>query len=173
MQQVVLNLILNAVEAMGSVQEGPRELSISTEQNQANGVLVAVRDTGPGIDAETSRARFRAFLHHEIQRGRDGAVDLPVDHRCPWGAVVDRCERTSRRRISVHFARRGERTHEFSELGRPEELPEDTAFQFIPTRFVQLDQFWLKNGIQLLSRGTGSARRARSAPRFVIRPSSR
>ena len=61
LQQVVLNLILNAVEAMGSVQEGPRELSISTEQTQANGVLVAVRDTGPGIDAETSRARFRGL----------------------------------------------------------------------------------------------------------------
>ena len=92
LQQVALNLILNAVEAMGSVQEGPRELSISTEQNQVKGVLVAVRDTGPGIDGETSRARFPAFLHHEIQRGRDGAVDLPVDHRRPWGAVVDRCE---------------------------------------------------------------------------------
>src|SRR4029077_12800590 len=45
LQQVVLNLILNAVEAMGSVQEGPRELLISTMQTQANGVLVAVRDT--------------------------------------------------------------------------------------------------------------------------------
>src|SRR5260221_286150 len=35
LQQVVLNLILNAVEAMGSVEPGPRELLISTEQNQA------------------------------------------------------------------------------------------------------------------------------------------
>jgi C4-dicarboxylate-specific signal transduction histidine kinase len=52
LQQVVLNLIVNAVEAMGSVQEGPRELSIITEQTQADGVLVAVRDSGPGIDAK-------------------------------------------------------------------------------------------------------------------------
>jgi PAS domain S-box-containing protein len=37
LQQVLLNLILNAVEAMGSVQEGPRELSISTQQTQAMG----------------------------------------------------------------------------------------------------------------------------------------
>ena len=92
LQQVVLNLVMNAVEAMGSVQEGPRELSISTEQTQANGVLVAVRDSGPGIDPETSRARLRGFLHHEIQRSGDGVVDLPVDHRCPWGAVVGRCK---------------------------------------------------------------------------------
>ena len=61
MQQVALNLILNAVEAMGSVQAGPRELSISTEQNQTNGVLVAVRDTGPGIDVEHLERVFEPF----------------------------------------------------------------------------------------------------------------
>src|SRR5437660_1597173 len=49
LQQVVLNLVLNAVEAMGSVEAGPRELLISTEQNQAKEVLVAVCDSGPGI----------------------------------------------------------------------------------------------------------------------------
>jgi signal transduction histidine kinase len=84
LQQVVLNLILNAVESMGSVQDGPRELSISTEQTQANGVLVGVRDSGPGIDGKHLERVFLAFLHHEIQRSRDGAVDLPVDHRCSW-----------------------------------------------------------------------------------------
>jgi C4-dicarboxylate-specific signal transduction histidine kinase len=61
LQQVVLNLILNAVEAMGSVQEKPRELSVSTEQTQANGVLVAVRDSGPGIDAKHLDRVFEAF----------------------------------------------------------------------------------------------------------------
>ena len=61
LQQVVLNLILNALEAMGSVQEGPRELSISTEQTQGNGFLVTVRDTGPGIDPENIDRVFDAF----------------------------------------------------------------------------------------------------------------
>ena len=60
---------------------------------------------GPWHRSRTSRARFRDFLHHEVQRGRNGAVDLPVDHRCPWGPVVGRGQRTSRRRISVHLAR--------------------------------------------------------------------
>ena len=61
MQQVVLNLILNAVEAMGSVEDGARELLISTEQTQADGVLVAVRDSGPGIDPEHLDRVFDAF----------------------------------------------------------------------------------------------------------------
>ena len=61
LQQVVLNLILNAVEAMSSVEEGPRELLISTEQSQTGGVLVAVRDSGPGIDPEHLERVFDAF----------------------------------------------------------------------------------------------------------------
>jgi C4-dicarboxylate-specific signal transduction histidine kinase len=60
-QQVVLNLILNAVEAMGSVEAGPRELLIRTEQHKPNGVLVAVSDSGPGIDPEHLARAFEAF----------------------------------------------------------------------------------------------------------------
>jgi PAS domain S-box-containing protein len=60
LQQVILNLILNAVEAMGSVEAGPRELLISTEQDHT-GVLVAVRDSGPGIDSTHLERVFEAF----------------------------------------------------------------------------------------------------------------
>jgi signal transduction histidine kinase len=60
LQQVLLNLILNAVEAMGSVEARARELLISTEQDHT-GVLVAVRDSGPGIDATHLERVFEAF----------------------------------------------------------------------------------------------------------------
>ena len=60
LQQVVLNLILNAVEAMSAV-DGVRKLLISSEQSQADGVLVAVRDSGPGIDPGRLERVFEAF----------------------------------------------------------------------------------------------------------------
>jgi PAS domain S-box-containing protein len=60
-QQVVLNLILNAIEAMVPVEAGARELLISTEQSQTNDILVAVHDSGPGIDPESLDRVFEAF----------------------------------------------------------------------------------------------------------------
>jgi PAS domain S-box-containing protein len=60
LQQVVLNLIVNAAEAMGSIEVGPRELLISTEQDHT-GILVAVRDSGPGIDPTHLERVFGAF----------------------------------------------------------------------------------------------------------------
>jgi PAS domain S-box-containing protein len=61
LQQVVLNLILNSVEAMSTVEAGPRELLISTEQTKTGGVLVSVRDSGPGIDPDHLDRVFEAF----------------------------------------------------------------------------------------------------------------
>jgi signal transduction histidine kinase len=60
LQQVVLNLILNAAEAMGSVEAEPRELLISSEQDHT-GVLVAVRDSGPGIHPADLDRVFESF----------------------------------------------------------------------------------------------------------------
>ena len=48
-QQVMLNLIINAVEAMSGVSSRPRVLMVSTSDDGAGGVRVAVQDTGPGL----------------------------------------------------------------------------------------------------------------------------
>jgi C4-dicarboxylate-specific signal transduction histidine kinase len=62
LQQVMLNLILNAVEALSGIGEGPRELLISSEDGGTNDVRVAVRDTGPGLSPESFEHLFDAFF---------------------------------------------------------------------------------------------------------------
>jgi len=61
LQQVILNLIVNAVEAMSGVGEGSRELLISTGKAKSDGVLVAVRDSGPGLAPASLERLFGAF----------------------------------------------------------------------------------------------------------------
>ena len=66
LQQVILNLIVNAAEAMSGEGEGRRELLIDTEGDDTEGelsseVLVAVRDSGPGLDPDSLDHLFTAF----------------------------------------------------------------------------------------------------------------
>jgi signal transduction histidine kinase len=61
LQQVILNLIINAIQAMSDVAEGSRELCISTGTDAADDVLVAVRDSGPGLKRESCDRLFDAF----------------------------------------------------------------------------------------------------------------
>lgn len=61
LQQVLLNLTLNAIEAMSEVSGENRDLRIDTVQVEPNGVLVAVRDSGRGLDPETVNHLFEDF----------------------------------------------------------------------------------------------------------------
>src|SRR6516164_7297233 len=61
LQQVVVNLVLNALDAMSSVEDMGRELAISTEQNQTGEILVAVSDSGSGIDPGNLERVFEPF----------------------------------------------------------------------------------------------------------------
>jgi PAS domain S-box-containing protein len=61
LQQVLLNLIMNAIEAMGEVSEGSRELLIGTSAHAPDGVIVAVRDSGPGLKPESLEHLFDPF----------------------------------------------------------------------------------------------------------------
>ncbi|HEU0199636.1 MAG TPA: PAS domain S-box protein [Burkholderiaceae bacterium] len=61
LQQVLLNLIVNAIEAMSGIGDRPRALSIVSAQDGPNLVAVEVRDSGTGLDAEHAERLFDAF----------------------------------------------------------------------------------------------------------------
>jgi len=62
LQQVMLNLIINAIEAMSPHAAGGRDLLIRTAKTKSGGVLVAVRDSGPGVDPANLERIFDAFF---------------------------------------------------------------------------------------------------------------
>ena len=61
LQQVMLNLIVNAIQSMSGVEDGNRELQISTVSIEPEGVCVAVRDTGHGLRPESLPCLFEPF----------------------------------------------------------------------------------------------------------------
>ena len=61
LQQVILNLILNAIEAMGGMADASREVLITTGVAEPSGVLVSVRDSGPGLAPLALEHLFEAF----------------------------------------------------------------------------------------------------------------
>jgi NO-binding membrane sensor protein with MHYT domain len=62
LQQVVINLLINGVEAMASITDRPREILIRSQQPEAGQVHVSVQDSGIGIDSETAERLFSAFF---------------------------------------------------------------------------------------------------------------
>jgi PAS domain S-box-containing protein len=62
LQQVVINLVINGIEAMQSVTDRPRELVIRSGQDETQQVLVSVTDCGVGISAENADRLFNAFF---------------------------------------------------------------------------------------------------------------
>ena len=88
LQQVILNLILNAVEAMRGTDAGARELLISTEKDASGGALVTVRDSGPGLNPQSVDRLFEAFYTTKPEGVGMGSGHLPVDHRGARGSAV-------------------------------------------------------------------------------------
>lgn len=62
LQQVILNLLLNALEIMAEEEGGPREIVVRTAERAGKNVLVAVQDSGPGIDAARAESLFDPFF---------------------------------------------------------------------------------------------------------------
>src|SRR6516165_3179068 len=98
LQQVIVNLIQNAIDAMDSVDSGRRALLLRTEHNGGDAISITVEDTGPGIDPKKSDDMFGAFFTTKphgmglglaicrmIVERHDG--ELSVSSAVPHGAI--------------------------------------------------------------------------------------
>ena len=75
LQQVLLNLVMNGVEAMKTVEERPRDLVIRTQNDEADQVRVTVQDSGVGLDPQSIERIFDAF--YTTKEGGMG-MGLPI-----------------------------------------------------------------------------------------------
>ena len=118
LQQVMTNLIVNAVEAIRGISDRPRELAIISGEGGADDVFIEVQDTGPGLDPANLDRLFQSFYTTkpdgmgmglaisrsivEAHGGRLSAapnqphgavfrVTLPVEDKSPEGAERPRC----------------------------------------------------------------------------------
>jgi two-component system, LuxR family, sensor kinase FixL len=106
LQQVVLNLVMNAIEAMSDVTDRPRRVLIRTLLNEDDQVAVAVRDTGPGISPEDAGRLFNPFFStksygmgmglsicRSIVEGHDGRIwaSQNADHGATLEFVLPAC----------------------------------------------------------------------------------
>jgi PAS domain S-box-containing protein len=66
LQQVILNLSVNAIEAMAGTNEEPRQLSVSTLLTSEDSILVSVSDSGPGVDPELRERVFESFYTTKV-----------------------------------------------------------------------------------------------------------
>jgi signal transduction histidine kinase len=106
LQQVMLNLIVNAIQAMSGIGEGARELQISIDAVPSEGgVRVGVRDTGPGLSPESLLASVRAIPHDEARGHGHGPIYLPLDHRSPRRTAVGDQVRAAGCALSVYDPR--------------------------------------------------------------------
>ena len=99
LQQVILNLVVNAMDAMSTVKDSERRLEILGQPDDQNGqpaARISVRDRGIGLNGQPADRVFKALLHNQTAGNGPGPGDLPLDHRSPWGPVVGRIKRWAR-----------------------------------------------------------------------------
>jgi C4-dicarboxylate-specific signal transduction histidine kinase len=77
LQQVIVNLMLNGIEAMSEVADRPRRLEIRTQMQNSDEVLVAVRDSGVGIDPKNEKRIFDAFF---TTKDKGMGMGLSISH---------------------------------------------------------------------------------------------
>ena len=110
LQQVVLNLLVNACEAMSTV-DGPKRSDRRDPRAPGSGHRADDQRYRPRPEGVGGRAHLRALRHHQGRRARHGSVDQPVDHRrARWTDLGDLQPRPGdhgSRRVAVRAGPRG------------------------------------------------------------------
>jgi hypothetical protein len=101
LRQAILNLIMNAIEATGTVPEGPRDPLMSSRRQPPDSVVVAVRDAGVGIGPANLDRIFEPVLHDKIARNGNGTDDHKIGDRTAWRETVGNAQSGSRSHFSV------------------------------------------------------------------------
>ncbi|PDT32711.1 histidine kinase [Sinorhizobium sp. FG01] len=102
LQQVILNLVMNGIESMKKVADRPRELLITSKSEASGMALVAVQDTGVGLEPKDTERVFEAFFTTKAEGlGMGLAIcrsiieahggRLWAEAKEPWGAVFQFC----------------------------------------------------------------------------------
>ena len=92
LQQVLLNLIINGIEAMHPVRDRPKQLLLSSERRKSDEVFVAVRDSGTGLDPRSAEKIFTAFFTtkpHGIGMGLSISHSIIAAHNGRLWAVAN------------------------------------------------------------------------------------
>jgi C4-dicarboxylate-specific signal transduction histidine kinase len=76
LQEVIVNLLRNAIEAMDITTDRNRVLRLKTERRGVDAIVLSVEDSGPGIDPKNLESIFDAFVTTKRQRNGLGAGDL-------------------------------------------------------------------------------------------------
>ena len=77
LQQVLLNMIVNAIDAMSSIDDRARELTVVSTHGDTNAVVVEVRDSGTGLDAQSAERLFEAFY---TTKAEGIGIGLSISH---------------------------------------------------------------------------------------------
>ena len=104
LQQVVLNLLANAIDAMRGVGDRPRSLRVAVAPGDADNVLISVAGLRTGHRPRGQGAHLRAVLHDQDQRHGARTGDLPLDRGGAWRTPVGDIRDSPRRRFSGHAA---------------------------------------------------------------------
>ncbi len=97
----MLNLILNAADAMKDIYDRPRNLLLATAREAVDRVRLSVRDSGIGLDPRTVDRPVRGVLHDQDARDGRGPLDQPLHHREPRRTALGRGERRARSDLLV------------------------------------------------------------------------